>query len=36
MGKGGKHSGAPDTAPQDGHREKPPNITPPPPRDPKK
>lgn len=29
-GKGGKHSGAPDTANFDGHREKPPNIDPPP------
>ena len=25
-GKGGGHSGKPDTAPQDGHREKPPNL----------
>ena len=25
---GGKHSGSPDTAPQDGHRDKPPTIDP--------
>ncbi|MEW1694186.1 hypothetical protein ACIQCR_16200 [Streptomyces sp. NPDC093249] len=29
----GKHSGKPDTAPYDGHRETPPNV-PPPPKDP--
>ncbi len=34
---GGKHSGTPDTAPHDGHREKPPEkLTPPPPPPPKK
>ncbi len=26
--KGGKHSGKPDTAPQDGHRERPPTNLP--------
>ncbi len=28
MGKGGDHSGKPDTAPHDGHREKPPQVPP--------
>lgn len=27
-GKGGNHSGPPDTAPHDGHREKPPQVPP--------
>lgn len=34
---GGKHSGKPDTAPQDGHRDRPPNLpSPPSPPAPKK